>query len=313
MAYSWLDVLVTDPGPPAIIDFGVRTHLARSDDNGATFTFERTINATQAIGHPDTGGLGWLIHEVPTMAKQADNQWQSLWLQYFDPLGDPPPERGDFQYQRSIDASPDQLGVNATAWARGPATSASFGAQLNLSDIPELSDCTVHTEPALFTFGSDIYLATTCIVIVGVDRRPDLERLVLLRQEAGGYAFVATLLDADDAAGVNADVLEQADLSVARNGDVLLLVTPIVLDDDPQHKGCRVFSFEDFATGRLLRDGSGAPIPRAIITADGNGLGPGLCSYDADSNTGVLLVITTVLGNPITDIEFSLRATGVHP
>ena len=75
-----------------------------------------------------------------------------------------------------------------------------------------------------------------------------------------------------------------------------------------------MYSFDDFATASIARDTNGAAIPRAIITADGNSLGPGLCTYDADSDTGVLLVITTVTGNGATiDVEFSLHATGVHP
>ena len=61
---------------------------------------------------------------------------------------------------------------------------------------------------------------------------------------------------------------------------------------------------------RALRDAAGVAAPRLIITADGNGLGPGLCTYDPASSTGVLLVITTFSNN---DIEFSLRATGMHP
>lgn len=64
--------------------------------------------------------------------------------------------------------------------------------------------------------------------------------------------------------------------------------------------------------GALVRDGSGVAVPRTMITSDGNGLGPGLCTYDANSDTGVLLVIMTVTQNG-TDIEFSLRATGIHP
>ena len=48
--------------------------------------------------------------------------------------------------------------------------------------------------------------------------------------------------------------------------------------------------------------------------ADGNSLGPGLCIYDANSETGVLLIITTVTGTgPTTNIEFSMHATGIHP
>lgn len=88
--------------------------------------------------------------------------------------------------------------------------------------------------------------------------------------------------------------------------------TTTTADADPSHQGCIVYEFSDFATATLARDGNGVAIPRAVITADGNGLGPGLCSYDANSDTGVLLVITTITQGG-TDIEFSLRATGVHP
>ena len=50
------------------------------------------------------------------------------------------------------------------------------------------------------------------------------------------------------------------------------------------------------------------------LTAYGTGIGPGLCSYDAASETGVLLVITDI--DPSASpprFVFSLRATGVHP
>ena len=137
-------------------------------------------------------------------------------------------------------------------------------------------------------------------------------RYQLLRQEANGYSFVANIMDASDAADLNVDALEQADISVARDGSIIMLVTPIILGADPSHQGCMVFEFDDFTTGQLKRDTNGVAIPRTIITSDGNGLGPGLCSYDAMSDTGVLLVITSFTQNN-TDIEFSLRATGVHP
>ena len=167
------------------------------------------------------------------------------------------------------------------------------------------------TEPALFNTNNEPYLATSCLVADANGRRTDLERMVLLRQETNGYSFVANIMDTQDATDLNVDTIEQADISVARDGSIILLVTPIILGANPDHQGCMVFEFEDFAKGQLKRDSNGVAIPRTIITADGNGLGPGLCSYDAHSESGVMLVITTVTNNG-TDIEFSLRATGVR-
>jgi hypothetical protein len=75
-----------------------------------------------------------------------------------------------------------------------------------------------------------------------------------------------------------------------------------------------VLEVEDLERARVRRAADGAPHVRAVLTADGNGLGPGMCSYDAASETGVLLVITRfdLSGDP-PDLRFSLRRTGFHP
>ena len=135
-----------------------------------------------------------------------------------------------------------------------------------------------------------------------------------LRVPQSGYAHVGKILNGQDAPDFVVDTIEQADISVARDGSIILVVTPIILAADPSRQGCIVFSLDDLATASIARDTNGVAIPRAIITADGNSLGPGLCTYDAESDSGVLLVITTVTGSGnALDVEFSLRATGVHP
>lgn len=314
MAYSWLNIQISDPGPPVEFDLGVRTHLARSDDNGATFVFVRAVNDMAMEAHPDTGVMGWSLHEVPTLVRQAAGSWQLLWLKYFNPFGTVAgvDERQEFLYWRTFAATPDALGDVSEVWGRSVATSPSWGAPYDFNIIPELADCILQTEPGLFELNNETYLATSCLVADAGGRRTDLERLVLLRQTANGYDYVGNIMDGQDAANLGVDTVEQADITIARDGSIVLVVTPIILNADPSHQGCIVYEFSDFSTATLVRDAGGAAVPRAVITSDGNGLGPGLCSYDANSETGVLLVITTV--DPTgTDIEFSLRATGVHP
>ena len=316
LAYSWLNTQVSDPGPPVVFDLGVRTRLARSDDNGGSFTFVRTVNDMQMEAHPDTGVMGWSVHEVSTLVKEPSGSWQILWLKYFNPFGTVTgvDERQEFLYWRTTAATPELLGDNSAVWGKFAATSGSWGAPFDFNTIPELADCILQTEPALFAFNGETYLATSCLVVDGTGRRTDLERIELLRQTASGYDYVGTVLDGQDAADLGVDTIEQADISVARDGSILLVTTPIILGADPDHQGCMVFSFADFASATITRDTNGVATPRAIITADGNSLGPGLCTYDANSDTGVLLIITTVTGSgATTDIEFSLHATGVHP
>ena len=316
LAYSWLNTQISDLGPPVVFDLGVRTRLARSDDNGASFTFVRTVNEMQVEAHPDTGVLGWSTHEVPTLVQEPAGTWQILWMKYLNPFGTVTgvDERQEFLYWRTTAATPDSLGDNSVVWGKSAATSASWGAPIDFNAIPELADCILQTEPGMFAFNGETYLATSCLVVDGVTRRTDLERIELLRQTPTGYDYVGTILDGQDAADLGVDTIEQADISVARDGSILLVATPIIPGADPGHQGCIVFSFDDFATASIARDTNGVAIPRAIITADGNSLGPGLCTYDANSDTGVLLVITTVTGSgATTDVEFSLHATGVHP
>lgn len=314
LAYSWLNIEISDPGPPIVFDLGVRTHLAKSDDNGNSFTFVRSVNEMEMEAHPDTGEMGWSVHEVPTLLKEPSGDWQILWYKYFNPFGTVTgvDERQEYLYWRTTANTPDQLGDVSEVWATALATSPSWGAPIDFNDIPELADCVTLTEPGLFAFNNETYLASSCLIADATGRRADLERLVLLKQTANGYSYVGDIMDAQDAADLGVDVIQQADISVARDGSIILIITPIILDADPSHQGCVVFEFDDFAAGTLLRDGNGRAAPRTVISSDGNGLGPGLCTYDANSETGVLLVITTVTNNG-TDIEFSLRATGVHP
>lgn len=318
MVYSWLDIL-SNPGLPQHINLGVRTHLAKSTDGGDTFEFVESINDTQALPHPDNAQAGWLINEVPTLVQQPDTNWQTLWFQYFSPVPNSPgiqTEHSDFLFANSIASSPDQLGLLSNVNAAGNTTSTSFGSFFNLNQVQDslgmmpLADCSAFTEPDLFVFQSEIYLISQCIVFAGATRNTNAERLFLLKQDGATYSYIGQLTHATDAQQFGADALTQPDASFAQDGSVILLMTPKVLGADPEHRGCVVVTFDDFSTGTLQRAANGSLTERAIITAQGNGLGPGLCTYDPNSNTGVLLVITTF---DMDGIEFSLHRTGVHP
>ena len=314
MSYSWLDVLLGSPGPPPVIDFGVRTHLARSDDNGATWTYVRSVNQTTSINHPDTAAPGWMQHEVSTLLREPSGSWQLLWLTYFDMLGLPAPGAPDGHsdpfYERSLAATPGALGDISAPWARGSGTSPSFGAQYNLSALPQLSDCVAFTEPALFAKDGATYLATNCVVFDGSGRRDDLERLVLLRQEASGYSYIGALLTHADAIDLGGSRIEQADISFSKSGAVILIATPIQ-NATPNHLGCVAFEVTDVAAAQVRRDAGGHAIQLARITGDDSGIGPGLCTYDPASATGVLMVMHS---RPTpNEMVFSMHATGVHP
>ena len=313
MSYSWLNVIVSNSASPVIYDLVVRTHLAKSTDNGNSFSFVREINIPSPENHPDSGIEGLSVHEVSSLVKQSDVQWQLTWLKYFTPLGTEPgiEDRSDFLLWRTTATTPENLGDNNEVWASTFSTSDSWNAPVDLNSISELSDCAVLTEPALFNHNNQTYLSASCLVIDQTGRNTDRERLVLLSQTSNGFNFVGDILTANDASSFNADVFEQGDISISKDGTVLLIVTPILLEESPAHQGCIVFEFEDFSTAQLKRNASRIPLANNIITADSN-MEKGLCTYDAASDTGIIMVLTEISQGG-TEVEFSMRATGVHP
>ncbi|MGB5325217.1 MAG: hypothetical protein WBN40_07335 [Pseudomonadales bacterium] len=314
MSYSWLETLVDDVNHPDIFDLGVSIHLARSDDGGDTWTFERDIKAPEQEIHPDTLERGYSIHEVSTIGRGGPLGWELLWFKYFTPLGadNSVTQRSEFLYFRSDATDPRDLGVTSDVWARGASTSDSWGAPVNLSDIADVSDCVAFTEPSLLRFNDRTFVVMLCSFEASIGNPFDPERVVLFEEVAGDYRYVADVMDGIDAEEFDADFLASPDISIARDGTVILIVTPVDLDATPQKSGCIVFEFADFENGLLLRDTDDSAIPRTIITSDGDNPGPGLCTYSAQSSTGVLLIMHDELVGG-SGLEFSLRATGVHP
>ena len=310
MSYSWLSTAVEVPGPPVEPDFLVRTHLASSSDGGRKFQFVRSINTNQKVTHPDTAEQGWLTHEVSTMAQQPDGAWQLMWLQYFDPHGKP--ERKDFILNRTVATSPASLGESIQPWIRTAFTGAAFGAPQRLSDIHQLRDCTAFTEPDLFTQDNNTYLAMNCVVIERGKRAFHRERLFVLRQNGDSYDYLGVLVNSEAARSVGGDVVEQADIAVGRDGKLLLLVTPINHKLNPPHQGCVALEVDALNPPSMARAADNSLVVRASIRAEADALGPGLCTYHARSETGIIVVVPRMTSNP-TEIVFSMRSTGIHP
>jgi len=74
------------------------------------------------------------------------------------------------------------------------------------------------------------------------------------------------------------------------------------------------FEVTDLEGALLQRDSDERPELLAAVTGANEGFGPGLCSYDSGSETGMLLVTVPwdQSADPF-DIPFKLHATGVHP
>ena len=112
-----------------------------------------------------------------------------LWLTYFDLYGEPPPDRSDFYYRRSVASSPEGLGPSA-AGSEAAALRSRRG-PVQPQHHRQLSDCAASQSRALISQAA--YLSgTNCVVFQdGVDRRTGAPRRS--SQEANGYSYVGAL------------------------------------------------------------------------------------------------------------------------
>ncbi|MCB9676410.1 MAG: hypothetical protein H6737_14905 [Alphaproteobacteria bacterium] len=301
MAYSWLDA-GTDPA-----DHLVRTHLAQLEDGA--FVYRGTANTAQRGTHPENRRDGWTLHEVPTLVRRADD-WALWTLDYFEPSGTAF-ERGDFRIALATADSPARLDAGVPV-LRGTVAPNAIGG-VDARDLG-LNECAVLTEPGALTHDGATWLAATCLPvgIFGVEYRRS--RLVLFRSDGEALEPVGDLLDGEDARAFGAKSLEQAQLAVARDGTVLLVVTPLGVRSEQVHEGCMVLEIEDLAAARLRRNDDGTPFVRHYATGPDDVFGPGLCTYDTGFDGGLVMVLTRFdLEADPPDLRFSMHATGVHP
>ncbi len=322
LSYSYLHLHRPRSSP----EFGVSIHLASSDDGGESWQFVRSLATSAHETDPSpTGGKGVSVHEVSTLApleRRSGTRWFGMHLRYFEPFGDEDRRPQSVHFRLSRSPSPRGLGRGREARLGGALTDPAWRPDLDLSTLdPELARCALWTEPALYGLDETLYMVAQCLVIDPLTgrRNRNAEFLGVFATDGEGprarldWTWRGRLSDRRDAAALGGHVLTQPDVARARDGSLLLLVTPKRLSPRPRHRGCRVLELESLDPPRLRRDAAGKPIVRADLrSSDSTGLGPGLCAYDPASTTGVLFVRTEIdLATP--EIVFRLHATGVHP
>lgn len=332
MSYSYVGIHAEDSGDPAapIITPYVSIHLAHSDDNGSNWVFDKNIwESSAGIDQGTSSDAGFSIHEVSTITPFVSNnatQWLGLHLRYFLKRGDSIDKRlpNSFHYRFTQADSPVEFGNTAEAVLTNPLTAPGWGSDINLSQLaPELNDCDLWAEPTLFPGGDKLYLIAECLKIdesvVPAARLYDEEFNGVFVTNMGddvrqfNWQWLGKITDNSVAAQFNSRILTQVDIARARDGSLLLIVTPT--DDTGgtviAHKGCRVLEIASLDPPQLVRQPDGMLKVRAEITSSDID-SAGLCAYDAASDTGVVLVRTRI-DRDTPQLFWQLHATGVHP
>lgn len=327
MAYSWPTVHEL-PGGDVVPS--VETHLAASDDGGASWRFERVLFPSQP--GVDEGGSfepGHVGHEVPNLLPLVDGAgglgWIGVRLDYFLPdqggFRRRPPS--SFRIVLSRAASPALLAEGPSVALASAVTAPGWGTSLDLTELaPELGRCALWNEPALAGDRERLYLALRCLAFEADLRTPAVDRsdLVVFSTTPTGepavwtWSYEGVLAGGAEAAELGGRGLTQLELADGRGGELLAIVTP---DDwsaqagEFLHFGCRALVVESLAPPALARGAAGELVVRAAVDAsDLAPLGPGSCGYDPTSATGIVVARRAKSQG---ELVSTLHATGVQP
>ncbi len=286
MAYSSVDYHLDGQGH-RVLDVGLR--LARSDDTGASWTHVRTVaerGATAEVadgsgtvcGAPTCTGrwnheTSWLVDD-PTEPAARFKLFAHRYFHY------PPAAASTLYHLGAIvvwtAATPSALGdAPPRTVLRWDLTPASLVGGVNVNGLdPDLAGCYLVAEGAATARPGALDLVLACPYGSG---DPIPQKVVLLRSADHGatFAYVSTLLDAPDAAGIGASFYTAPALLPGTDPAPLLLVTPSF---SAIYGGCLAFPFADLEAGALVRD---AGVPAAILAVPaGEGMYGGACALD---------------------------------
>ena len=310
LSYSWVSTSAASgilPGRP-MVDIGVGIHLARSDDGGRHFRYVRSLWSVAPEIYE--GRKGYAGYEVSTLSPTPGG-WAGLSLRYFNPRG----HGNDFvadslHFELAEGPDPERLEVNRSIRLAGALGSRSWRPFVNLSQLARANGaCPLWTEPSLYQEQGVLYMLAQC----KWPRNPDKGYLGLFARRVSAWQWVGRIAGSDEAAALGGNELTQADLARARDGSLILIVTPnLIAGGQEHHLGCAIMTIVSLDPPKLRLDASGAPLIRAWLTSsDSVSAGPGACAYDPASPTGVLLVRRQ--HSPPGGLIFSIHRTGVHP
>ncbi len=325
LAYSWPYVTTgqTPAGDPVSMA-AVESHLARSDDGGATFSFVNVLYDAPTVLDPEgSGETGIASSETVSLASMTSGgatTWYAAHLRYFlRPIyGYNPKYATSWTVRVGAASSPELLGgptVLASEAVIGVSTTAAvYGATVEVDRLAGLpiQSCAMLNNPALFARGGTLYLAVECLAFVGPTLDLPHSTTQLLATTPSGeprswiWRHVGTLADHALATQLGSDTIQQPELAEATDGTLLLFVTPAHADATAQvgtvGDGCVAVELASLDPPAMRRDCAGAAVLRARLT----GTSLGACTYDPASATGLVATQHDATG-------WVLHASGLRP
>lgn len=282
----------------------IRTRVALSADNGATWTFAAELNepeaatllSTDAGECPGGSCTGNLISEVSSLVYDADDpdpsrRWKLFAHRYLvGPNVELHYRMGTIALQTAAHAEGPWTAPQKLLGWRSPTAYSLDGVALDVSGVAATADCLALTEPGALWLPGSLSLAVGCVYLDGATPRIRIELFRSL-DHALSWQWVGTPLRPADTncllptTGINAAEL------FAHDGTVYVAATP---SDTAGYHGCLIYPFADFASGQVARDVLGrAVVTRTLVPSPARFAGA--CSFAAGA--GGLAMVVGFLGD----------------
>jgi hypothetical protein len=291
------------------------THLATSEDHGASWSFVGEINHSfdDTIVTEAGSRSGAWRYEVPTLVHDegdAGKEWKLFVHRHFwNAIDDRMPQYGWIAYRHAAQPggpwSAEIPLFGSGAWPLAPY-------HVTLVDVnalhADLAANLAYTEPGSLVWDGTLYVSLVAL------RADGPESVVILASDDHGqqWRYVGTALTNRDARAFGYVRFDGSSLT-AHGGDPFLMVTAV--DDTGMNDGTFVFRFADIASGAVLRSGGRPrlhlhiPIQRRLIES-GIRIGGGQSSYhELNTGGGVLMPQFDAVDVPLD--YFRIFSTGV--
>jgi len=345
LGYSWPHHNVT------VNTNAVDIHLAHSADGGSTWTEDgalftsSTVTNTTSSAYAENNLSSFEVVDLLPVGIGSSTYWVQAHRQYYVADGTTGSLYGQAPVTSVIALSLLEVsdpGVN-TAELLGLATAPEtiLGSSTTDATIPingnlaalnsDVADCTNFDQPALAYQNGTLYLALEC-EDTKLSQPNDLAFPMFStvpnstdpRQWTWKYVgTIATLANAEafgTEEGTPYQFLTELEFVHSANGEMLALFSPSVLDPTGEQPviqyGCRFAPMLSFDPPVMQVDPNGAPLSVASVTDSSlyakPNEGPGACTYDPASSTGVVLV-HKLEDDSTEGFYVTLENSGIHP
>ena len=281
----------------------VSTHLARTTDGGASWTFVKALNVStngtceMADGQKLQGVWRYEVSSLVCDPTDPDvkRRWKLLVHRYFW-------ERDHESRQTHAWISLRTAADPAGEWSdeiplfgagkNPPAPYHKTKVDVNALDA-SLKNTVVYTEPGTLVHDGRLYVSLTALhPQLGLGGIGVGYSIIMLASEDHGvsWKFLGTLLNAEDARHFGYAYFDGSALCVDE-GRVFLLAVPG--SKHQMHDGCVAFEFKALQKGQLHRDAAGHPVVANYLAPQPgilSGPGAGQATYDAHNTNGGLLM-----------------------